>query len=184
MRSLVNRPAWSLVHLAAVVVVAAVGLLMSAPNASAAAAYPPQPCPSLSVSTTTPPPGGTITIVGSHFASDTPVQLELHPSGRVLASVVSDGRGSFTTAVTLPSGLHGTQRIAAVTTPPLASGCSPSVTFTIGQLGGAHQESGGSTAFTGTDVLAIVAAGAAILGVGLVLTRGGRRRRTTTAPRP
>jgi hypothetical protein len=157
--------------------------LVAAP-ATSAAAYPPTTCATLSVSTTTPVAGATITVTGQNFNPNATIRLELHTTTYLLATVTSNSSGSFSTHVTLPSGVTGTHDLIAVGgTAGMPSGC-PSQPVQVLQIqgagtsgGGTGSGSGGGTAFTGVDVLAMIAGAAVLLAAGLLFARAGRRRR-------
>src|SRR4051794_12501960 len=98
-------------------IVAMTGLALAGPAAGAAAApvaYPPTICPTLSVSTTTPLVGEQITVSGINFNPNAHIRIELHTTVYVLANVVSDAAGGFTTKVRLPAGVTGNHLIIAV----------------------------------------------------------------------
>jgi hypothetical protein len=154
--------------------VVAFGALLAVP-AQSALAYPPTTCPSLSVSTTNPQPGATFTISSSGMPANSNVRLELHSDPILLKTVTTDANGSFSTSVTLPDGVTGTHTIVAIPDKPMAPGCPPpSVTINV-----QPPTPPGGTSFTGVDVLAMLLGAAALLGVGIALTRGGKRRKVT-----
>ena len=152
--------------------------------ATAATAYPPTICASLSVSTTHPRPGEAITVGGLHFRPHASIHLVLRPGSHDLATPRADGTGSFTSRVTMPAGLYGRYMIHATTGAPNAAGC-PADPFVImhaqGYLGGSSPDNTGGheggTAFTGLDVLLILLAAAVLIGAGVALNRSGKRRR-------
>jgi hexosaminidase len=158
------------------------GGLFLAPAGADAAGYPPTTCAMLSVSTTHPLPGEEITVSGTNFLPNANVRLELHSPSYVLKTVTTNGSGSFTTQVKLPNGVFGTHQLVAATGAP--STCpTPTITLHIQKHGAAGSSaerggSGGGTAFTGVDVLLIVLVAALLIGAGVALTRGGKRKRT------
>jgi hypothetical protein len=162
--------------------VAAVAMFFVAPAAGAAPSvacppYPPSVGAALAVSTTNPQPGDSITVTGSHFVANASVRLELHTTVVVLKTVQADASGDFTTTVTLPDGVTGTHTIVAATGVPTSGDCAtPTITITIQNPG---PNGGGGTSFTGVDVLAMVIGALALLGVGIALTRSGKRRKPT-----
>lgn len=164
--------------------VAMTGLALAGPVATAAAApvaYPVTICPTLSVSTTTPLVGEKITVSGVHFDPNAHIRLELHTTVYVLATVVSDAAGSFTTQVTMPAGVTGHHLILAIGGGFVSTHCTGDPVQVTIQTGvqstaaGGTGSSGGGTAFTGLDILALIVAAAALLGIGLLLNRGGKR---------
>jgi hypothetical protein len=155
--------------------VVAFGALFAVP-AQSALAYPPTTCPSLSVSTTNPQPGATFTVSSSGMPAHSQVKLFLHSDPILLKTVETDASGSFSTSVTLPDGVTGTHTIVAVPDKPMAPGCPPpSITINIQP----PSNPPGGTSFTGVDVLAMLLGAAALLGVGIALTRSGKRRKVT-----
>lgn len=161
------------------------------PAASAAPApYPPRPCATLSVSTTTPYGGQSITVSGTGFSSGDQVTLEMRgDTNATLGHVTVGSDGRFSTEVKIPDDAHGHFLI-------YADGGHPScpvdpvvldVRSSLG-IGGvavgpngasaavAGASSAGGLAFTGLDVLLLVVAGLILIGTGVLLTRGGRRR--------
>lgn len=159
------------------------GAFLLAPAAAQGAGYPPTVCATLSVSTTNPLPGEEITVSGANFIPDAGVHLVLRPGDYDLKTVVADASGSFTAQVKLPNGVFGTHRIVATTGAPKSATCpsDPFVIIHIQKHGAAGSSAGpggngGGTAFTGVDVLLLVLAGAVLLGAGVALTRGGKRK--------
>jgi hexosaminidase len=156
------------------------GALLLVPAAAHAAGYPPTECASLSVSTTHPLPGEEITVSGTNFLPNADVRLELHSKTYVLKTVTTDSSGSFSTQVKLPNGVVGTHQIVAASGAP--STCpTPTVTLHIqkhGTEGSSAPPPGHGTSFTGVDVLLIVIAAALLIGAGIALTRGGKRKHT------
>lgn len=169
-------------------VFASVGLMVAvAPAATAAGPYPPSTCRTLSVSTTTPLEGGSLTVTGENFAPNAQVRIELHTTVSVLATVTSDGNGSFSTSVTLPAGVTGTHRIVAVG--GNVAGCpDKSVEITIQANGGTNGNgtgggSNGGTAFTGVDIALLLAIAAGLLGIGVLLNRRSKPARARARAR-
>jgi hypothetical protein len=178
----------------ALLAVAAVSAFLAAPAAVAApvahlANYPPTVCSTLSVSTTNPLPGATITVSGTNFTPDAGVRIELHTTIYVLKTVTADASGSFSTEVTLPAGVTGTHQIVAATGAIRGANCpgDPFVTIHIqtrGLEGSTAANPGGNghgTAFTGVDILLLVAVAALLVGAGYAFNRGGRRRHGSAA---
>jgi hypothetical protein len=170
--------------------VASLWLVVVAPatSASAVVAYPPSVCPTLSISTTTPLAGSSITVSGADFVPGASVRIELHTKVYVLAHVTTSTDGSFSVKVKLPAGVTGDHTIVAIGgTDTGASGCPahPNQPIVIHDLGGASTSAnggsnGGGTAFTGIDILALLAAAAVLLGAGVMLNRRGSAKRAMT----
>jgi hypothetical protein len=161
----------------AVAVVAAVFVT----PAAQAQAYPPKSCPGmLSVSTTHPLPGETITVTGAGFTPGGRVHLVMHSKTYDLGTFTANAHGNFTAQVTLPNGVFGHHFIIAASGAPHIKQCqgdpiqiqSPSHTT---PPGGHH-----GTSFTGTDILLIVLIAAGLLAAGFALTRGGKRRHSSS----
>jgi hypothetical protein len=160
--------------------VASVWLVVVAPASSASApvAYPPVQCPTLSVSTTSPLAGSSITVSGSNFVPGAAVRLELRTQVSVLANVTTNNDGSFSVSVRLPAGVSGDHDIVAVGGIGTgATGCPASVAIVIHDIAGASTSApagnGSGTAFTGIDILALIAVAAALLAAGVLLNRRG-----------
>jgi hypothetical protein len=167
---------------------AAVATLLTAaavaPAAAAepAAQYPATVCAMISVSTTHPLPGETILVSGVDFRAHAAVRLELHSAPRYLTTARTDARGSFATRVRIPEDIHGRHRLVAATGRPDNANCPGNpyvaiyvqggVTASTAPPGGHH----GGTSFTGIDVLLILLAAAVLIGTGVALDRGGKRR--------
>ena len=168
----------------AAAILAAVFFSPAVPSSASprALAYPPTTCPgTLSVSTTHPLPGETITVTGANFTAGAHVRLVLHTKVYDLGTFKADAQGSFTAQVTLPSGVRGRHLVIAVSGAAHISSC-PGVPIQIHSPGATSSGPGGhhgGNSFTGVDILLIVLAAAVLLGVGVLLTRGGRRRHGT-----
>jgi hypothetical protein len=161
---------------------AAAWLALVSPSAGASTVldYPAIPCSTLSVSTTNPLPGARITVTGTLFAPHANVRLELSGTGDTLGTVTTNSAGSFKTTVTLPADAQGRQQIVAVGGDVAGSvGCpaDPSQSLDIQGASTSTGASGGGTAFTGVDILALLAAAAVLVGGGVLLQRSGKRRR-------
>jgi hypothetical protein len=162
------------------VAIASVGLLLAAP-ASSAVAYPPTTCPTISVSTTTPLAGATITVTGTNFIPNAHLTLKLQSNGHVLAHVVANAQGKFTVSVTMPANLLGSQVIVAVGGGAVP-GCPADPVQTVnlqagGQTSGGGTGGGGGTAFTGVDVLLLLAVAGGLVGIGIALNGASKRKR-------
>jgi len=151
------------------------GLVLVGPASSAQAsafhAYPPTICPTLSVSTTKPAVGETIGVTGENFDPDKAVTLILHSKTYVLKTVKTNSSGSFSADVKLPSGLTGNHTLSAKG----AQSACPADPIQI-VISGAPATSratapNGGPAFTGVDILGLLLAAAALIGVGLLLNR-------------
>ena len=163
----------------AVAVVAAVFISPAARSSASpgAFAYPPTTCPGeLSVSTTHPLIGETITVSGSNFNAHAAVHLVLDTRSHSLGTFDTNGQGSFSAQVQLPAGVLGTHVIVALSGAPNIGQC-PGVTIQIhAPEATSTGPPGGPTSFTGVDILIIVLIAAGLLGAGVALTRGGKRR--------
>jgi hypothetical protein len=164
---------------------AAASLVIAGPAAQAVA-YPPTICPTISVSTTTPLAGEAITVTGTNFIPGATVRLELDSSATVLKTVTASASGTFTTQVTMPAGLLGSHTILA-SGGGGGPGCPADPIQIVnahgpggggGSLGnGGGTNGGGGTAFTGVDVLLLVLIAGLLVTAGVMLNRGGKRRR-------
>jgi hypothetical protein len=131
-------------------------------------------------------PGGTVTVTGKNFDANATVKLTLHSKTYLLATVTTSATGTFSVDVKMPAGVFGHHLIIATggNADP-ATGCPKDpvqiVQIQTGPTSAGSSSSGGTgggTAFTGLDVLALLIAAAALIGVGLVLNRrGGKRTR-------
>ncbi|HEV7193278.1 MAG TPA: hypothetical protein VGN35_08740 [Jatrophihabitantaceae bacterium] len=147
----------------------------SAPSGNRAAApYPPVFCPTIAVSTTHAFPGETIAVTGQGFDGVQALTLVLTPGNDVLGHVSTNSAGTFSTHVTLPAGATGTAVIHAEGS---GSAC-PVGPIQIGISSGTPHTPQSPLPFTGVDVLTAIAIALALIGVGLLLTRGGRRSRS------
>ena len=159
---------------------AVVGAVFFTPVAQAQA-YPPTICPTLSVSTTHPLPGETITVSGINFDAHAQVHLVMHTKVYDLGTVTTDANGSFSTSVKMPNGVYGRHVLIAVSGAAHIQGCPgrPIVVVHPHRPGGTNSGTGGhhgGNAFTGVDLLVILLVAAGLLGAGIALTRGGKRR--------
>jgi hypothetical protein len=172
----------------------AVLLLVGAPVAVAGAdpaAYPVSVCATISTSTTNPLPGQSIVIIGNNFDPNASVRLVLD-TGAVLGRVTTDANGHFRTSVRMPAsatntGMHKIYAKGGTTDQPANCPTDPVQTVTIqassSEPGGSGGNSGGGTAFTGVDVLGLLAGAAVLILAGVGLNRRGRsaKRRATQA---
>lgn len=164
-------------------------MLVGLPSAGARAvaqgsdpAYPPTTCAQMSTSTTHPQPGAHITITGSSFDANTRVRLYIKKPRILLRSIITDANGAFSTTVKLPDGLFGNRIIIAVGGQVNVCPVDP-IQITI--QGGTSNPGGsgnpGGTSFTGVDIGALLAAAAALVGVGVLLNRRGRTTKRATS---
>lgn len=163
--------------------VAVIGAALFFTPAMQAQAYPPTTCPGmLSLSTTTPLVGETITVTGSGFTPGANVHLVMHTKVYDLGTFKADSHGNFTAQVNLPDGVTGAHVIVATSGAAHVNRC-PGVRIHIHAPAGTSAGPPGhhGTSFTGVDVLIIVLIAAGLLGAGVALTRGGKRRHGTNA---
>ena len=146
-----------------------------------AATYPPTTCATIAVSTTTPRPGQTITVTGEEFQSNVQVTITMTPYGITLAKVTTDSNGKFSTGITMPLDARGDQLIHANGPGKVCPADPIQITVSGGAPGGGSGGAGGGTggppAMTGVDVALLVGVALALLGAGVLFTRGGRRTR-------
>jgi 5'-nucleotidase len=159
------------------------GLALGGPASAAHAAaptgpYPPHTCPTISVSTTHPAVGETITVTGKRFDPGKRVTLILNSRTYVLATATASAQGTFSADVTMPAGLTGNHIISVKG----AQSACPADPIQI-SIQGAPQSGepggpGGSPAVTGVDILGLLLAAAALIGLGVLLNRrrGARSR--------
>jgi hypothetical protein len=145
-----------------------------------AAPYPPSTCPQLGVSTTTPFAGQQITVTGSGFAAGQSITLVLRSDVVVLAHVTADANGNFSVQVRIPADAEGAHVIAVQED---TSDCpvDPIQIRVQGHGTEGVTTPGGGLAFTGFDAFAAIAIALALIGAGVLLSRGGRRRRHHSA---
>jgi hypothetical protein len=129
--------------------------------------------PTLSISTTTPFAGQTITVAGAAFAPNRALTITLRPKSTVLANVTTAANGAFSTKVTIPANVTGTQTIAT-SAGASAAGC-PLDPITIQIASVVTTPPTSPLGSTGVDVLTAVAVALVLICAGLMLTRGGRR---------
>jgi len=162
------------------IAVLAAALVPAATSVAAAPTPTPSACQSypvgavaaatLMVSTTTPFEGQTITVSGTNFVTNEAIAIDL--SGSPVAHVTTSASGSFSTPVTLPAGVTGTQTISVAgdhSTCPASS-----ITITIQGAGVSATSQGLS--HTGVDILTGLAVAIALLIAGVALTGGARRK--------
>jgi hypothetical protein len=176
------RTSWKGAALACVgVLVTSLFVVLGFGAASAGAAtYPPTTCATIAVSTTTPRPGQTITVTGEEFQANAQVTLTMTPYGITLAKVTTDSNGKFSTGVTIPLDARGHQLIHANGPGKVCPADPIQITVSGGAGGGGSTGTGGTggpPAMTGVDVALLVGVALALLGAGVLFTRGGRRSR-------
>lgn len=161
---------------------AIIGAALFAP-AMQAQAYPPTTCPGmLSVSTTHPLPGETITVTGANFTAGAQVHLVMHTTTYDLGTFTANAQGNFTAQVKLPDGVVGRHVVLAVSGAPHIRQCAGAPIQIHGPEGSSTGTGGHhGNSNTGVDVLIIVLVAAGLLGAGVALTRGGKRRHGTDA---
>ena len=165
---------------------ALVGITLAASGASAetapsTTAYPPTGgnCAVVSVGQTTAQPGESILVSGSAFSAGEHLTITLQPMDATVGHVTTSATGTFSTHITMPLNASGAQQVfvsgaAENVCPPDPIQVSSVSASTAGPNGP------GGTALTGVHILLFVLAALALLGVGVLLTTaGGRRRRTS-----
>lgn len=163
-----------------------VGAAAVASAPAVAGPYPPTVCAAIAVSTTTPYAGQKITVSGTGFTAGDQVEIVLTGGANATlghAMVAADG--SFGAQVTIPGGINGHFKIDA-------RGGGPSCPVdpilidvrvgagiagvAAGPGGGVGANGSGGLSFTGFNALLLIAAAAVLIGTGVLLARGGRRR--------
>lgn len=139
--------------------------------ATTPAPYPPVFCPTIAVSTTRPYPGETIAITGQGFDGVQSLTLTLTPGDYVLGHVTTTSAGTFSTHVTLPAGVTGNRVIHAE-----GSGSDCPVDPIQILVSSGTTPPGHPLPFTGVDILGALVIALALIGIGVLLSRGGRRR--------
>lgn len=162
----------------------ALGLAALFVVAAPASAYPVAVCGQLEVSTTTPHEGQSIRVSGTGFVAGDRLTLELDSAATVLGHVTVEADGTFSTFVTMPADAKGSHLIYAVGSTTSCPVDPQQLSISAGVAGvetsraaaGSSAGSGG-LASTGVKILAALLVGTALIGLGTVLTRGGRRER-------
>ena len=113
----------------------------------------------------------------SNFTPNSNASLSLHSAPVDLGTVTTDGSGSFSAQVTIPSSTTaGSHTIEALDT-PTGDIATAGLTVTTGTGGGGGGGGGGGLAGTGVAVIGIGALGLVLLvGGGLMLMAGRRRK--------
>jgi hypothetical protein len=136
-------------------------------------AYPVGGAPSVSISTTSPFPGQTVTISGLNFDHSAHVAIVMRSPLVTLASTTTSASGSFSVQVTIPTNVTGTKTISIVGGAP--ADCLPN-TIVIQIQPPTGPPPGNHLSNTGVDIFAGLLVALVLVGVGLFLTRTGRRR--------
>jgi hypothetical protein len=159
---------------------AALGLLAltASHNRAAASPYPPTTSCAISTLNQTVVAGDTINLNGSGFPADTTVALTLHSVTTSLGTVRTDANGGFTTTVTIPASLVGTNHTIEASTASVTCAFDPFGTKGVDAASSHHATRGtDALATTGFQTLtASVIAVALLAGGGLLLLLGRRRR--------
>src|SRR5205085_8490009 len=116
--------------------------------------------------------GSTVTLTGDGYAPNSTVSLYIYSTPTFLGSVVTDGSGSFSKTITIPSTLApGAHHLVSAGLDPSGNPRYLTSAVTVAQASG-------TLAWTGFETLPVLGAGilAVALGAGLVVL--GRRRRT------
>lgn len=170
-----------------ILVLAAMAAVLATLGAGAAAAAPtptsvPATCPTYPIqicqahimaSTTTPFQGQSIEVSGRGYKADENVTLTI--GGIAVGTAHTDSNGNFDPAVVVPASLVGDQPLTGRGASGLAWDVD-SLVLNIRAGGTGASSSGGGLASTGVDVVAGVAVALALIGAGLLLSHGGRRR--------
>jgi hypothetical protein len=160
----------------------------SAPPAIPATAPEPDGTLTAPPGATTPEAGETITISGSGFAPNSEVTLVIYSSPQPLGTAITDQAGTFSKAVTIPSGLTGSHTITSIGVDPdgVARVLALGVTITGATADAGTDDDGGSgsggLAITGAPVVTLlltgillIASGAASQFIGRLPRRRGAR---------
>ena len=155
--------------------VAVVAMIIAAASLGASAsAYPPGTLPQISVADTTVEQGATDVVNGVNFTPNSSVVLSLHSATVDLGTVTSDGSGSFSATITIPSDTAlGAHTIEALDTP---TGDVATAAITVVAGGG---DGGGPPFGTGVAVIGMGALGLVLLIGGGLMLMAGRRRKVT-----
>jgi hypothetical protein len=149
------------------------GLALGLGPAAPAFAYGPN-APAIQANTSSTTPGGSVDVTGSGFCLNCTITLTLHSNPVTLGTTTSDGNGSFSTSVSIPSGTEPGSHAIVATDP---DGDSASTAILVSATTGPTIAASSGLAFTGADIAALSAIGAVALAVGGMLILTGRRRR-------
>jgi hypothetical protein len=168
---------------------ALLGAIALTSSPAAAAPYPPTVCAAIAVSTTTPHANQEITVSGTGFTAGDQVDIALTGKNvnKTIGHASIAGDGTFSTQVRIPAGIEGNFDIDARGGGPtcpvdpilldVRAGLGVGgVAAGPGGSGGTGTNGSGGLAFTGLNALLLIAAAAALIGTGVLLARGGRRR--------
>jgi hypothetical protein len=171
------------------VVASAMAVVLACFGTAAAVAAPtptsiPQPCPTpypfencqahILSSTTTPFQGQTIEVSGLTYHANESVTLTI--GGIFVGTAHTDAAGNFDPPAVVPVSLLGDQPL----TGRGASGAANDVDSLVLHITtSGHSANGGGLPNTGVDVLTGLAVAIALIGAGVLFTRGGRRRRSS-----
>lgn len=155
----------------------------AAPMASGhCTSYPANNNCTYTISVTIVTPGGTITFtITGIFTPFESITIYIHSTPVVVGHLTADAHGNVSGTVTVPAdtppGQHTLEAVGA-------NGQTASIPFTVsatpGSTTGASGSSSGSLPFTGADIAAMSAVGAAlIIGGGVAFTTGRRRKRAS-----
>ncbi len=141
----------------------------------------PYSSPSVSASTTTPAPGGSVSVTGTGFRPDSAVSVAIHSKVIVLAEVTADANGDASTSVTVPSsftrGSSHTISLTGVDSSGATHVDSLAIVLTGANAAAPASSSQSDLPFTGLDVVAESATGAALVGFGAFLVFAARRKK-------
>ncbi len=158
--------------------IATVVAMLHATSATAAT-YPPTTCATISVSTTTPHVGEAIAVTGANFKPNVTVTLKLTPADEIVGTPRTDADGKFSTTITMPADSEGNQLLSAVGEPKVCP--ADPIHLVVSGNGGSSSSGGGGggqpPAMTGLDVALLIGIALALLGAGVLFTRGGKHRR-------
>ncbi|WP_433060829.1 IPT/TIG domain-containing protein [Dactylosporangium sp. CS-033363] len=118
-------------------------------------------------------PGQQIVVIGTGFAAHSTATITLYSTPMTLGTVVTDGSGNFSKAVTVPASLAaGTHTLVAQGVAPSGNPRAMKLTVTV-----AHRAApSGTLAVTGAPVVPLALAGLVMLLTGAVLVRPRRLR--------
>lgn len=136
--------------------------------AATAAAAPYVASASIAVSANNPCPGGTLVVSGRGWEAGERVDTVLTPGQVGLGSARADATGDFRASISMPDDVLGARTLVAT---GRSSGATASADLVVRDCSGLGA---GNLPKTGAQVAAIAAAGAVLVGTGVVLVR--RRR--------
>jgi hypothetical protein len=132
----------------------------------------------VSVSNANPTGCQKITLTGSGFGANELVDVVLHSTPQLLATVRANPAGHITVRFGFPSGVTGSHTVVAT---GRTTGDHASANITIRACSGTNGGSAGSPAGTGVAVVAISTVGVALLVAGCLFLLSARRRRRVLA---